>query len=255
MRTITIANQKGGVGKTTTAHILCAGLAKRRYRVLAIDMDPQFNLTYTAGVDLEDVETGLYEVMQKSADCKDAVYTTNSGFDIIPGSPRFAGADKEFTDTGREYILREALESIENDYDYCVIDTPTTLGILTTNALTASHKIIVPMDADVYSMQGLSQLQGLIANVKKYCNPGLIIDGLLLTKYTPKVIINRQIKESLQAIADQLKTKVYDSSIRVAVAIKESQFLQSDIFAQHPNANVTKDYTAFIDEFLRGEGV
>ena len=253
MQIITITNQKGGVGKTTTAHILSAGLTRKGFKVLAVDVDPQTNFTFTAGLDpLEDGFT-VYDLMKKTASSLQAIKTTPAGFSIIPGSLNLAGADMEFTQAGREYMLKEALEPLEEGFDYCIIDTPPTLGILTVNALTASQKVIVPMGADVYSMQGLSQLQGLIQNVQKYCNPSLTVDGLLLTKYSPRAIINRQIKESLQEVAERLQTRLYNTAIREAVAVKEVQFLQSDIFTEYPNANVTQDYTAFIDEFLKGE--
>ena len=147
-------------------------------------------------------------------------------------------------------MIREALEPVKEKYDFCIIDTPPTLGILTVNALTASHKIIVPMAADVYSLQGLSQLQGMVENVKKYCNPGLTIDGLLLTKYSDRAIINRNLKDSLQQTAAQLHTRLYKTTIREAVAVKEIQFLQSDIFTEYPKAKVTEDYKQFIKEFL-----
>ena len=253
MVTITITNQKGGVGKTTTAHILSAGLARQGFKVLAVDVDPQTNLTFTAGIDPLESGVNLYDLMKKQASSLQAVKPTKSGFSIIPGSLDLAGADMEFTQAGREYMLKEALETLKEEFDFCIIDTPPTLGILTVNALTASQKVIVPMCADVYSLQGLSQLQGLIGNVQKYCNPSLTIDGLLLTKYSPRAVINRQLKESLQEVAEQLKTKVYTAAIREAVAIREAQLLQSDIFTEQPKANVTQDYTAFINEFLKGE--
>lgn len=255
MITVTITNQKGGVGKTTTAHILSAGLAKQGFRVLAIDIDPQTNLTYTAGIEPQNTEATLYSFFKRTASPSiQAALPTEAGFFIIPGSLDLAGADMEFTQTGREYMLKEALQPLEESFDYCIIDTPPTLGILTVNALTASQKVIVPMGADIYSLQGLSQLQGLIDNVKRYSNHDLTIDGLLLTKYSPRAIINRQLKESLQEVAKQLQTKVYNTAIREAVAIKEVQFLQSNIFTEYPNANVTQDYTAFIKEFLKGDG-
>lgn len=253
MVTVTITNQKGGVGKTTTAHILSAGLARQGFKVLAVDVDPQTNLTFTAGIDPLESGVNLYNLMKKQASSLQAVQPTKSGFSIIPGSLDLAGADMEFTQAGREYMLKEALEPLKGEFDFCIIDTPPTLGILTVNALTASQKVIVPMCADVYSLQGLSQLQGLIGNVQKYCNPALTIDGLLLTKYSPRAVINRQLKESLQEVAEQLKTKVYTAAIREAVAIREAQLLQSDIFTEQPKANVTQDYTAFINEFLKGE--
>ena len=247
MQIITISNQKGGVGKTTTAHALLTGLANMGYKVLALDADPQTNLTYTTGINMDDTPD-LYNLLKKQASFLEVVQQVKPGFDIIPGSLDLAGADMEFTAAGREYMIREALEPVKEKYDFCIIDTPPTLGILTVNALTASHKIIVPMAADVYSLQGLSQLQGMVENVKKYCNPGLTIDGLLLTKYSDRAIINRNLKDSLQQTATQLHTRLYKTTIRVAV--KEIQFLQSDIFTEYPKAKVTEDYKQFIKEFL-----
>lgn len=249
MQIITISNQKGGVGKTTTAHALLTGLANMGYKVLALDADPQTNLTYTTGINMDDAPD-LYNLLKKQASFLEVVQQVKPGFDIIPGSLDLAGADMEFTAAGREYMIREALEPVKEKYDFCIIDTPPTLGILTVNALTASHKIIVPMAADVYSLQGLSQLQGMVENVKKYCNPGLTIDGLLLTKYSDRAIINRNLKDSLQQTATQLHTRLYKTTIREAVAVKEIQFLQSDIFTEYPKAKVTEDYKQFIKEFL-----
>ena len=249
MQIITISNQKGGVGKTTTAHALLSGLANMGYKVLALDADPQTNLTYTTGINMDDTPD-LYNLLKKQASFLEVVQQVKPGFDIIPGSLDLAGADMEFTAAGREYMIREALEPVKEKYDFCIIDTPPTLGILTVNALTASHKIIVPMAADVYSLQGLSQLQGMVENVKKYCNPGLTIDGLLLTKYSDRTIINRNLKDSLQQTAAQLHTRLYKTTIREAVAVKEIQFLQSDIFTEYPKAKVTEDYKQFIKEFL-----
>lgn len=255
METVTVTNQKGGVGKTTTAHILSTGLAMQGFKVLAVDIDPQTNLTFTAGLDPLEAPVTLYELLKKTAKTTlQAAQRTAAGFYMIPGSLDLAGADMEFTQTGREYLLKEALEPLEESFDFCIIDTPPTLGILTVNALTASQKVIVPMGADVYSLQGLSQLQGLINNVKKYSNPALSIDGLLVTKYSPRAIINRQIKDSFEDVAKRLKTKVYKTSIREAVAVKEIQFLQGNIFTDYPKANVTEDYRGFIEEFLKGEG-
>lgn len=253
MKIITVTNQKGGVGKTTTSHTLSAGLVQKGFKVLAIDADPQMNMTYTSGIDLNSIVVDLYDLFKRTNSSLQAVRTTGAGFDIIPGSLSLAGADMEFTSAGREYILKEALEPLKEEYDFCIIDTPPTLGILTVNALTASNEIIVPMGADVYSLQGLSQLHGLIMNVKKYCNPTLKIEGLLLTKYNKRAIISKQLRKSLEDVAIQLETKVFSTEIREAVAVRESQFLQVDIFTHYPKSNVAEDYNSFINEFLKGE--
>lgn len=247
MQIICIANQKGGVGKTTTAHILLTGLTHAGYKTLGVDIDPQTNLTYTAGIEPEARKT-VYDLF-KGKPIAEAIQTTAAGFDMISGSIDLAGADMEFTQIGKEYILRDLLEPVKENYDFCIIDTPPTLGILTVNALTAAQKVIIPMLADVYSLQGLSQLQTMIQTVQHYCNPSLTIDGLLLTKYSPRAVINQQLKENLEELAKQLNTKLYSSVIREAVAIKEIQLAAGDLFRDNPKANITKDYKAFISEF------
>ena len=252
MKVITVTNQKGGVGKTTTAHILSVGLVRKGFRVLAVDTDPQTNLTYTSGAEPEEAAADLYALFKGEKTASEAILKTSAGFDIIAGSLNLAGADMEFTKAGREYMLKELLEPVAGDYDFCIIDTPPTLGILTVNALTASNEVIIPMGADVYSLQGLSQLQELIESVKRYCNPVLTINGLLLTKYNPRTTISKLLKEDLRELAEKLSTKVYDVQIRDAVAIKEAQLMQSDIFKEYPTANVTNDYQKFINEFLEG---
>lgn len=248
---ITVTNQKGGVGKTSTSIALCSGLSNRGYKVLAVDIDPQSNFSFTAGVNLLEGLT-IYEAMKKEASSLQAIEQSNQGFDIIKGSLGLAGADMEFTQAGREYVLKEVLEPIKENYDFVVLDTPPALGILTTNALTASDIVIVPMASEIYSLQGLSQLQATINSVKRYCNSNLRIDGLLLTKYDHRAIINRQLKESIEQIAEQLGTRLYKTTIRDAVAVKEAQFMQGNIFIDIPKAKVTQDYNNFIDEFLKG---
>jgi len=148
------------------------------------------------------------------------------------------------------FVNRE--KAVLDDYDYCIIDTPPTLGILTVNALTASQSIIIPMTADAYSIQGLSQLQGLIKNVRKYCNSELDIAGLLLTRYSDRTVISRDLKRYIEEAAERLETKLFQSTIREAVAVRESQLVVSDIFTESPKSKVAKDYNDFIDEFLKG---
>lgn len=248
MKTITITNQKGGVGKTTTVLALASGLAHKGYRVLAVDLDPQSNLTYSTGT--TDSENNIYALLTGKIDFRTPLKKGKQGFHVIPGSINLANADREFNETGREYILKEALEPLKNEFDYCIIDTPPSLSILPINALTSSSGVIVPMNTDIYSLQGLEQLYRLVQKVRKYSNPELKIEGLLLTQYKPRSIINRQIKEQLECIAAQMETKVFQSTIREAIAMKEALFMQTDIFTELPKAKVTGDYKSFIDEFL-----
>lgn len=251
MQIVALTNQKGGVAKTTTALALATGLHKKKKRVLMADMDAQSNLSFTAGVDLLNLETSLYDVFKGTADIKDALQTVNVGLDIITGGLQMSAADMEFTSIGREYLLKKNLDKLSDSYDFCVIDTPPTLGVLTMNALTASHKVIIPLFSDIYSLQGISQLQGFIQNIREYCNPDLKIEGLLLTKYTARTNMAQALDEQIQNAAATLETKVFNTRIRQAIAVQESQLLKKDIYTKAPHATATHDYMAFVDEFLQ----
>lgn len=245
---ITVTNQKGGVGKTTTAHLLSSGLKARGFRTLLIDLDPQSNLTFTMGAD--DSHYTLYDLFKGNAEPQQAIKSTVQG-DIIPGSLLLSGADMEYTQTGREYILSEIIEPLKESYDFVIIDTPPALGILTVNALTASNSVIIPMGADIYSIQGLSQLYNLVCNVKRYTNKELSIDGLFLTRYNKRATISKDIYAELEQLASKLGTKLFKSVIREGVAIKRSQADQTNIFISEPKAGVTIDFNNFIDEYLK----
>lgn len=248
---ITLANQKGGVAKTTTSLALAAGLANHGYHVLGVDLDPQSNFSLSSGIDTVELEETLYDVFKRTTDANSVLLASLLGYDVLPGGLSLAGADMDFTQTGREYMLKETLESLDKEYDYIIIDTPPTLGILTTNAMAASNSVIVPMAADLYSIQGLSQLNGLISNVRKYCNQNLQLAGLLITKYHGNQNISKAVSEKIAEIAHELNTKVFKSTIRESVAIREAQLLHSDIFKDAPKANATVDYAEFIDELLK----
>ena len=250
MKTTCLCNQKGGVSKTTTAAALASGLAHRGYKVLAVDLDPQSNLSYSSGADPMTLSSTIFDIFKEAIDVKSCIIQTDLGYDLLPGGLDLAGSDMDFTQTGREYMLKEALMEISDVYDYTIIDTPPTLGILTINALTASDSVIVPLTADVYAMQGLAQLDGLIGNVRRYCNADLRMAGLLITKYKGRQKISKALTDQIDAAAKQLGTKVYNAKIRESVAIREAQLLQSDIFADAPKANATIDYNNFVDEFL-----
>lgn len=251
MKTVVFSNQKGGVGKTTSAAALAAGLSSRGYKVVAVDLDPQCNFCLSSGVDLLSLDHTLYDVFKGDAQVDDVI-VPGLGYDIIPGGLALAAADMEFTQTGREYMLSEALEAVSDRFDFAVIDTPPTLGILTINALTAADGVIIPLTADVYALQGLSQFDGLIRNVKKYSNKGLQIYGLLLTKYNERQNVTKAMRDQIKAVAAQLGTKVFETAIRESVAVREAQLLRSDFLKEAPNANAAVDYEAFINEFIGG---
>lgn len=246
MKVIAIANQKGGVGKTTTAATLTAGLTDRGYKVLAIDTDSQVNLTASMGATAQQTVLGVL-TGELSADA--AITHTPTG-DLIPGSNRLANADMLLDETGKEYKLREAIEPLHSQYDFIVIDTPPSLNILTINALTAADYVIVPAQADLYSLQGISELAKTIDAVRKYCNPGLKVSGILLTMYNGRTRIAKEVTEILEQLAKRLDTRVFTTKIRSSVKATEIQFKQGGLFKYAPKATVTEDYRAWINEIL-----
>jgi len=244
-----IANQKGGVGKTTTAHALIAGLVRRGFNTLAVDVDPQGNLTYAMGGD--DGEPGVYELLKGNVQAADIIQTTSQG-DLISGNLFLAGADMEFADTGREYLLVEALDTVRPAYDYIIIDSPPQLGILTINVLTAANDLIIPMGADVFSLQGLIQLYTTISKVQKRCNPSLRIAGLLVTRFSGRSILSQELRDTIAEKAGQINTHFFTTMIREGVSIKETQLQQSSLFSFAPKSNPALDYESFVQEYLEG---
>lgn len=257
MKTVVLTNQKGGVAKTTTAYALAAGLHNKGFRVLIVDADPQGNLTYTAGNE-ENKQNTLYEVLKGNCTVHEAMRNTHpldTAMSILSIGLQGTAADMELTSrTAREYMLKEALEKVAKDYDYCVIDTAPTLGLLTLNALTAADRVIIPLNLEVYSLQGMEQLSGFIENVRKYTNKDLSISGLLITKYNERLNISQALKDNVEQAAKVMNTRVFNTKIRESVAVKEAQLLRSDIYTEAPKATATLDYMAFVDEFLGMEG-
>lgn len=245
-----IINQKGGVGKSTTAEALAAGLSLKGYKTLSIDLDAQANMSYTAGAKT-DGATAL-GVLTGEVTTAAAIQHTKSG-DIIAASKALAGADAFIADTGKEYRLKEALESVKAAYDYIIIDTPPALGILTINALTACDSVIIPAQADIYSLQGVEQLAETMKPVKKYCNPALTVEGILLTRYSSRSVLSRDVAELAAQLAGKLGTKLFKTTIREAIAVKEAQISQQSLYSYAPKANVTEDYNRFIAELIGEE--
>lgn len=247
MEVITIANQKGGVGKTTTTSAVGAGLIKKGKKVLFIDLDPQINLTTSLGGD--ENESSIYDVLKNNTDITTAIQIIGDKH-IIVGDRAASNADTEFSLPGREYKLKKALSKLNNKYDYVIIDTPPALGVLTINALTACDKVLIPAEPDVSSIQGIVQLKDTISAVKEYCNPDLEIDGILITRYS-KTILSRDLSDTIKDIAETIGTKVYTQPIRECVALKEAKTQIQDIFAYAKKSNATEDYSSLVDEILK----
>ncbi len=252
MKVITVAIQKGGTGKSTTALNLAAGLKLKGNRVLALDLDAQGNLSGTAAVDKEVVDKTILEVLAGKISIKDAVQQSSIG-DVVPANGTLAGIDLVLKGPGSDHRLQEKLKQVENDYDYVVIDTPPALSILTVNALTACDLVVIPAQVDIYSLESINELSKTIEPIVQYNNPKLKIAGILFTRYSPRAVITRDLAELAEQYAQRLNTKIFKAKIREAITVKESQANCLSLFDYDKKAKVTQDYQAFIDEFLKDE--
>ncbi len=249
--TIVFANQKGGVSKTTTAASFAARLHGMGRRVLCVDADPQANLSASVGADTAEL-SGLYDLLKRDATAEECVQALPP-FDLIAGSILLAAMEQELNETGKEYRLREQLEPLLPQYDYIVVDTPPSLGILTVNAFTAADNIIIPTTPGIFSASGIQQLYNTVQNTRKYCNPNLRISGILMTKYSPQVNISKDMKELTELLSGHIGAPLYKTFIRQSVAMEEAQAKKLDIFAHKPKSTVAGDYALFVDEYLKEE--
>ena len=245
-----IINQKGGVGKSTTALAIGSGLKRQGSKVLFIDLDAQGNLSYTMGANTQGYNA--LGILQRPETTAEEIQHTTQG-DIVASSPALAGADTVLSDVRKEYKLKEALATVSGLYDYCIIDTPPALSILTINALTACNGAIIPAQADIYSLQGIGQLNNTIQTIKKYCNPDLSIKGIILTRYNARSVLSKEVTELIEQTASELNTKVFNTKIRECTALKEAQAMKQDIFTYAPKSNASADYTDIIKELLEQE--
>ena len=218
---IAVTNQKGGVGKTTTAVNTSAGIAKLGYRVLLIDTDPQGNATSGVGVDKRSVKYSSYSIMVDEVRSEDAVvHTEFENLDVIPSSIELAAAELELADfEHREARLKNALAAVKPEYDYILIDCPPSLGLITTNALCASDTILVPIQPEYYALEGLSQLIATVRLVKRKYNPYLEIEGVLLTMYDGRLNLTQQV---VQEVKKFFPKKVFSSVIPRGVRLSEA---------------------------------
>lgn len=249
-KVITITNQKGGVGKTTTTEAIGVCLKKKGMRVLCIDLDPQGNLSFSVDAETE-YYPNIYNVIKDGTTIMHAIQK-NEAFDIITANILLSSIELEFTQKDREFILKSVIEPVKKRYDYILIDTPPSLSILTINAFTASDCIVIPMVADVFSLQGIAELNETIMRVKKRYNPELKIEGVLLTKYNARSNLTKDILITAERVASQLQTKIFNQKIRAGCAIAEAQARQIPFLQYAPKSNVMKDYMAFVDEFVEG---
>ena len=220
-RILAIANQKGGVGKTTTAVNLAASLAATRRRVLLVDLDPQGNATMGAGVNKSELEVTSCDVLLGEAAARDAVlHTDPGGFDLIPGNDDLTTAEvRLITEFGRETRLRTALKDLVRDYDYVLIDCPPSINMLTVNALTAATGVLIPMQCEYYALEGLSALVNTIEQIRDAVNPQLQIEGLLRTMFDPRNNLANEVSSQLILhFGDKVFRTVIPRNIRLAEA-------------------------------------
>jgi len=247
-RTIAVSTQKGGTGKTTTAAAMTQALTHKGYRVLAIDFDPQRNLTFAIGGD-ED-KPNIYNLLKDDIIPTEAVQCANS-VNIIAGSAAMSMFASEFSyKDDQEYLLAGALEPFKNVYDFLIIDTAPVLNLSLINVLVASDDIIIPMTADIFSVQGLIDLHGTIELVKEK-NTKLTIAGLLLTRFPSRTRLGKEMKETITEMASQLGTKLFKTVIRESAGIREIQVQQQNLF-KLLRSRPTQDYSDFVDEYLQG---
>lgn len=241
-QTICIANQKGGVGKTTTSVSLASALAELGRRVLLIDMDPQGNASSGLGLKRHEVaEVNLYQVLIGEEDISEAVYPTNhSNLDIIPANPDLVGAEIELIDLPeREYRLREALNELRSQYHYIFIDCPPSLGLLTVNALSASNSFIVPLQCEYFALEGLSQLLNTAGMLKRKLNPKLKIAGIVLTMFDTRNNLSHQVVSEIQS---HFKDKVFQTIIPRNVRLSEAPSYGKSVIEYDPRSVGAKKY-------------
>ncbi len=247
-RIISVITQKGGVGKTTTVNALAATLNKLGRRVLAIDMDPQGNLSFSLGAETEDVRT-IYDVVRKEMNALDCIQRCNTS-DVIPSDILLSSIELDYTGKNREFLLREALGDVKNLYDYILIDSPPSLGVLTVNALAASKYVIMPMLPDIFSLQGIAKVYDVIEHVRLTCNPKLEIGGVLVNRYNKRSKLHKEVMGTAQLVSRKLSIPVFRTAIRNSPAISEAQSLQCDITEYNRRVAAIRDFKALTEELI-----
>ena len=248
-KVVSIANQKGGVGKTTTAVNLSTILAKKGNKVLMIDADPQGNATSGLGIN-KDVNFSVYDVIVNDVEIENTVQQTIvKNLDVCPSNINLAGAEVELVSMiSREHRLKEKIDSQKDKYDYIIIDCPPSLGLITLNAFTASDSVLIPVQCEYYALEGLGQLINTINLVKKHLNKELIVEGALLTMFDIRTNLSNQVvKEVNKYFGD----KVYKTVIPRNVKLSEAPSYGMPISVYDPKSKGAKSYEKFVREFLK----
>jgi chromosome partitioning protein len=241
---ITISNHKGGVGKTTSTINIGAGLNRLGKKVLLIDLDPQANLSQSLGI--IEPERNIYGAIR--GEYKLEPVETVKGLEVIPSTLDLSGAEVELSgEAGREYILKELIEPLSRSYDYILIDSPPSLGLLTINAFTASDKVFIPLQAQYLALQGLTKLLEVIEKIKKRLNKELKVGGVFVTQYDSRKVLNRDVVATIES---HFKDQVFKTKIRDNIALAEAPTQGLDIFRYNPKSYGAEDYLSLCKEIL-----
>jgi len=255
VKIIVVANQKGGVGKTTTCVNLAAYVASVGKRVLLLDIDPQGNSCSGLGVDSSsNLNKGIYSVFIGAKTLKEVITPSKyENLDIVPVSMDLAGAQAElFDQRGKEYIIKKAIEEISGNYDLILMDTPPSLGLFTLNGLTAAHSVLIPLQSEFYAMEGLAQLLQAIKLVKSSTNPSLDIEGVLITMFDQRTNLSKDVLNEAKSFFNE---KVYSTIIPRNIRLSEAPSHGIAIYEYDSSSQGAKSYASFGDEFIRKSGI
>ena len=247
MKTIAIINQKGGVGKTTSAVNIGTGLSKLKKDVLLVDLDPQSHLTYSLGIPAHELKNTVYELLKGTVSLKETIIERN-GLNLVPSSLNLSGAEIEFSGlAGREFLLKETVEGLRN-FDYVFIDCPPSLGLLTLNALTTAQEVYIPLQTEFLALQGVTKLLETINIVKKRLNKTIEIAGIIAMRFDNRKNLNREVVEKIK---EYFGNKLFNTLIRDNISLAEAPSFGKTIFEYKSNSYGAKDYLDLCKEIIK----